>query len=116
MEMFDYLPAIVKTLMAISLAGLFLSMLFVDKIKLNGKEKGGRNIVITLGISLVATLVFSILTIFFLYENVSGSLSSELMSVEAQICAFLAILSFMPVLIALFKIAGLLMKRKQKTT
>ncbi len=35
MEMFDYLPAIAKTLMGISLGGLFLAMLFfVDKIKL----------------------------------------------------------------------------------
>jgi hypothetical protein len=115
MEMFDYLPAIVKTLMGISLGGLFLAMLFVDKIKLNGKEKGGRNIVITLGVSLVATLLFSMLTIFLLSENVSDSLSSELMPMEASVCAFLAILSFMPVLVALFKITALLMRRKQKT-
>lgn len=100
--------------MIISLGILFLSMLFVDKIRLNGKEKGGRNIGITLGISLTATLVFSMITIFLLSENVTGSLSSELMPAGAQIFSFLTILSFMPVLIALFKIGALLMRRKQK--
>ena len=114
MEMHDLLPAIVKTLMTISMGGLFLSMLFVDKIRLNGKEKGGRNIIITLGISLIATLIFSIITTFLLYENVSVSLSSELMSDEAKIFSILTILAFMPVLLALFKIGILLFRRKQK--
>jgi hypothetical protein len=113
MEMYDVLPAIVKTLMIISMGGLFLSMLFVEKIRLNGKEKGGRNIVITLVASLVATLFFSTITTFFLYENVGFSLSSELMPVEAIIFSFLTILSFMPVLVALFKIGALLARRKQ---
>ncbi len=116
MEMHDLLLVIVKTLMGISLGGLFLSMLFVDKIKLNGKEKGGRNIVITLALSLVATFLFSMIAIFLLSENNTASLSSELVSVEAQVCSWLAILAFMPVLLALFKIFLLLFRRKQKTT
>lgn len=113
MEMHDFLPAMVKALMAISLGGLFLLMLFVDKIKLNGKEKGGRNLVITMGLSLVATLIFSMITIAFLFEKSIDSLSNVLMPAEAQVFSFLALLSFMPVLVALFKITVLLMRRKQ---
>lgn len=110
MEMYDLLPAVVKTLMIAALSGLFLLMLFVDKLRL--KEKGSRNAIITLGGSLVATLVFSTITVFLLYENFTASLSSELMPVSAQIFAFLTILSFIPVLIAVCKIAVLLIRRK----
>jgi cytochrome bd-type quinol oxidase subunit 2 len=113
MELHDVLPPVVKTLMTISMGGLFLSMLFVDKIRLNGKERGGRNIVITLAISLITTLIFSIITTFLLHENVTVSLSSELMSDGAKIFSFLTILAFMPVLLALFKIGILLARRKQ---
>ncbi|NII26594.1 hypothetical protein HB364_16010 [Pseudoflavitalea sp. X16] len=112
MEMHDFLPTVVKTLMVAALSGLFLLMLFAEKIR--SKEKSSRNIIITLGSSLVATLVFSTITVFLLYENFTASLSSELMPVGAQIFSFLTILSFIPVLIAFCKIATLLLRKKQR--
>ena len=114
MEMYVLLPAAVKTLMLIALGGLFLLMFFAERIRLNSKEKGGRNIVIVFGVSLAATLFFSVLAMFFLYENVSASLSNDLMPVDAQIFCYLSILSFLPALITFPKVTVLMVRRKQK--
>ena len=114
MEMYDFLPALVKTLMLVALGGLFLLMVFADKIRRNSKEKGGRNVVIAFGISLAATLFFSVIAVFLMYENVTDSLSHELMPAGAQIFSFLSIVAFLPALITSLKIAALLVSRKQK--
>lgn len=114
MEMHDFLPALVKALMLIALGGLFLLMLFADKIRRNSKEKGGRNIVIVFGVGLAATLFFSVIAVFLMYENVTASLSHELMPMGAQIFSFLSIVAFLPALITCLKIAALLVGRKQK--
>ncbi|MDF2193266.1 hypothetical protein [Paraflavitalea sp. CAU 1676] len=113
MELHELLSPFVKCLSAISLGGLFLLMLFGDKIKLNGKEKGGRNLGITLGFSLVATLAFSLITIAILYENATLAIGTELMPASAQICGMLALLSFIPVAVATCRIASLVMRRRQ---
>lgn len=114
MELHELLPAVVKTLMGLSLGCLFLLMILVDKIRLNGKEKGGRNLVITLGVFLVATLLCSLLAIVFLYDYSTDSLSIALIPSGAKLFAALAALSFVPVLVALFKVGGLLLRKKQK--
>lgn len=113
MELHELVPAIVKSLSATSLGGLFLLMAFGDKIKLNGKEKGGRNLVITLGFSLVATLVCSLITIAILYENATMAIGTELMPASAQIFAMLAVLSFIPVVVAFCRIVALVLARRQ---
>lgn len=113
MELHDILPLAINILMAIAIGGLFLSILFIDKIRLNGKEKGGRNIAITLAVSLTATLLFSIAANFFLSENFSGSLSNELVPAGAKIFAVLSLLAFLPGLLVLGKIGLLLIRRKR---
>lgn len=114
MELNELLPAIVNILMAFSIGALFLVILFIDKLRVNGKEKGGRNIVIALGASLVATLVFSILTDFIAYESASSALSYGNMPAGAQVLAYLTILAFLPTLIVLPKILAIAFRRKQR--
>jgi hypothetical protein len=114
MDLNELLPAIVNILMVFSIVALFLVILFIDKIRLNGKEKGGRNIVITLGISLVATLAFSIFTDFIAYESASAGLSYEAMPPGAQVFAWLTIVASIPALIVLPKILVFAFRRKQR--
>ncbi len=74
-----------KCLSAISLEA-FLLMIFGDKIKLNGKEKGGRNLVIHPGVSLVATLTFSLITFAILSAKCHLSTDASACTAGAQIC------------------------------
>ena len=114
MDLNELLPTIVNVLMAFSIGALFLAILFIDRIRLNGKEKGGRNIVITLGVSLVTTLAFAIFTDFIAYESASSGLSYEAMSAGAKVFAYLTILAFIPTLIVLPKILVFAFRRKQR--
>jgi hypothetical protein len=113
MELQTLLPIIVNVLMAISIGGILLTMLFTGKVRLNGKERGGRNLVLTLGASLVATLIFSIVASVLSYDTTGGGLSYGLLSDEAQVFAGLAILSFLPILVVLPKIIILALRRRQ---
>lgn len=113
MELHVLLPIIVNVLMATSIGGLLLTILFTGKIRLNGKEKGGRNLVLTLGASLVATLACSIITDFLMYESANSGLGYELMPESAQVFAFLTILAFIPILVVLPKIIILAFRRRQ---
>jgi hypothetical protein len=113
MELNDVLPAIVNILMAFSIGILFFAILFIDRIRMNGKERGGRNIVITLGVSLVATLVLAILTDFIAYESASA-LSYESMPAGAQVLACLTIVAVIPALIVLPRILVFAFRRKQR--
>lgn len=96
-----------------ALGGLFLLLFFSERIRLNSREKGGRNIVIVFGVSLAATLFFSVISMIILNESVSASLS-ELVPVEAHIFCYLGVLAAVPALIAFPKITTLLVRRKQK--
>jgi predicted Co/Zn/Cd cation transporter (cation efflux family) len=110
MEMY----VLLKILVLIALGGLFMLMFFAERIRLNSKEKGGRNIVILFGVCLAATLFFSVISMILLNESISASLNNDLMPVEAQIFLYLGILSFVPALIAAPKVTALLLRRKQK--
>lgn len=110
MEMY----VLLKTLTVIALGGLFLLLFFAERIRLNSKEKGGRNVVILFGVSLAATLFFSVVSMILLNESVTASLNSDLTPEEAQIFCYLGILSFVPALIAFPKVTTLLIRRKQK--
>lgn len=111
MELYEIIPVIVKILLGCSLGGLFLLLLFTGKIRFNGKEKGGRNLVITLGAGLVGTLVCSLVAGALLFENATVAINAELMPAGAFIFACLALCCFVPVLIALIKIIGLVLTR-----
>jgi len=113
MELNELLQAIVNILMIFSIVALFLVILFIDRIRLNGKDKGGRNLLLTLGISLVATLLFAIITDYIAYESASAGLHYEVMPFGARVFAWITIVASIPALIVLPRVIVFAFRHKR---
>lgn len=118
MGIYTFLFDIIKLLVTICMGILSLSLAFADKLNLDFKDKEIKKTLSTLWLSLILTLIFCVVSGFFIYSDLELFVITDCpkTKVLTKLFTILNLLPFSFVLISLTKIGTVIVKQKSKPT